>query len=291
MKPVILGSLIAGSLALEPVRQTFSFGQINLVLFALIMVDLCRLAGGDQTGVGIGVATAIKLTPGIFVLLLLVARRTRDAMIAAAVFAGCTLVGFAVAPHSSTKYWLHLSHDTKRVGAPYISNQSPFGALARLLGGKQHVGPWYVAIPLVVAIAGMATARWYVRKNRWLEAGTATGVTGLLVSPISWTHHWVWCIPAILVLLKAGRVEKLVASGAYALFAVAPLWWTPHRGGPEEYGFHGFTSLIANSFLAAGLSFLAYLSLSAWRENSSCESEVSGVSSGGQRLAEVSQTC
>ena len=62
----------------------------------------------------------IKLTPAIFIVFFLLARRTRAAVVAAATFAGCGLVGYLVAPHASTLYWEHLSHDTRRVGAPYV---------------------------------------------------------------------------------------------------------------------------------------------------------------------------
>ncbi len=52
--------------AFEPLRETFSFGQVNMLLLFLVAVDLLRLLpGGNRwAGVGIGLATAIKLTPG-----------------------------------------------------------------------------------------------------------------------------------------------------------------------------------------------------------------------------------
>lgn len=261
VRPVSVVALLVASIVLEPIRHTFSLGQINLVLFAMIMVDLLRSSLGRRAGIGIGIATAIKLTPGIFIVLLLLARRTRDAVTAAASFAICTLVGFAVAPEASKRYWLHLSHDTDRVGAPYIGNQSPYGALSRLLEGKENIGAWYLVIPAFFAVVGLGTAALLVRRNQWLEGLTVTGVTGLLVSPISWTHHWVWCVPALMVLYKAGATARACGAGAFLLFALAPMWWTPHHGGPHEYGLHGMTSLVANSFLVAGIAFVAFLAV------------------------------
>jgi hypothetical protein len=56
-----------------------------------------------------------------------------------------------------------------------------------------------------------------------------------------------------------------VAAGlGYLLFAVAPFWYTPHSGGPREYGFHGLVTLVANCYLIAGLAFLAYMARRAY---------------------------
>ena len=80
------------------------------------------------------------------------------------------------------------------------------------------------------------------------------------MSPISWAHHWVWILPALVVLVRDGH--RVVAGLGYLLFAVAPFWYTPHSGGPREYGFHWLVTLVANCYLIAGMTFLAYLT---WR--------------------------
>ena len=98
------------------------------------------------------------------------------------------------------------------------------------------------------------------RRGDWLGATAATGTTGLLVSPISWAHHWVWILPALVLLLRSGH--RVAAGLGYVLFALAPFWYTPRSGRPGEYGFHGLLTLVANCYLIAGLAFLAYL---AWR--------------------------
>ena len=190
----------------------------------------------------------------------LLAGKVKSAVIAAATFLGCGLIGLIVAPGASKQYWEHLFYDTSRVGAPYISNQSPYAAAIRISGGAAHVGAWYVVIPLALAAVGLAAATILARHGDWLGAAAATGSTGLLVSPISWAHHWVWILPALVVLVRAGH--RVVAGLGYLLFAVAPFWYTPHSGGPREYGFHWLVTLMANCYLVAGLAFLAYM---AWR--------------------------
>ncbi|MFC7548442.1 glycosyltransferase 87 family protein [Plantactinospora sp. GCM10030261] len=255
-----LAGVVAAALLLAPVYHTFVQGQVNLLLLALILGDVALLARGGRAarfaGVGVGLATAIKLTPGIFVLLFLVAGRTRAALTAALAFLGGTGVGLLVAPEASLLYWTGLFRDTGRVGAPYISNQSPYAAALRVLG-PENVGGWYVVVPLALGLVGLAIAGRYARRGDWLAAATATGVTGLLVSPISWSHHWVWIVPALALLVRDGA--RVAAAAGYAVFAVAPHWLTPHDGGPDQYGWHGLVTVVANCYLIAGLVLLAYL--------------------------------
>ncbi|WP_329095622.1 glycosyltransferase 87 family protein [Actinomadura citrea] len=249
--------VVAAGLLLQPVWQSFFLGQVNLVLLALVLADLHRVARGRPAGIGIGMATAIKLTPAVFVVLLLLSRRTKDAVTATATFAVCTFVAYAIAPDASRLYWSHIFYDTSRVGVSYISNQSPYGALTRVLRGTAEVGGWYTAIPLTLGLCGLALAALWARRDDWLSATAVTGATGLLVSPISWAHHWVWIVPALAVLLRNGHRKSALT--AYVLFAVSPLWWTPHGGDPREYGFHVLLTPVANCYLLAGLSFLAYM--------------------------------
>jgi alpha-1,2-mannosyltransferase len=264
-----VATAMAATLALEPVRHTFALGQVNLLLMALVVWDVRRTAAGKPAGVGVGIATAVKLTPAVFIVVLVASRRWRSAAIAVATFLTATAVGWLVAPAASSRYWLHLFFDTGRVGAPYISNQSPYGAAARLLGGVGHVGGWWSVAAAVFAAVGVATAAVFARRDDWLAAIAATGITSLLVSPISWTHHWVWAVPALLVLLRSGgRGERTGAAVGYLLFVVGPMWFTPHHGGPSEYGFHGVVSLVANSYLVAALALLVYLARGAMHARS-----------------------
>lgn len=180
---VSLTLAVAAGLLLEPVWHSFFLGQVNLFLLTLVLADMHRVALGRPAGIGIGIATAIKLTPAVFVVLLLLTRRTKDAVTATATFAVCTLLAYAIAPDASRLYWLHTFYDTSRVGVPYISNQSPYGALARILRGTAEVGDWYTAIPLTIGAFGLLLAAAWARRGDWLGATAVTGVTGLLLSP------------------------------------------------------------------------------------------------------------
>jgi Glycosyltransferase family 87 len=261
-------AMVAAGLLLEPVYHTLYLGQVNIFLLAMVLADIWLVARGRHAGLGIGVATAIKMTPGIFIILLLLTRRTRDAVTAAVTFACCVLIGFAVDPSASRLYWTRLFYDTKRVGAAYISNQSPYGAVVRILGGAGHVGAWYYVIPAVLGVVGLALAATLARRDDWLGAAAVTGVTGLLVSPISWTHHWVWIMPALVVLARGAVPSRVAAGCGYLLFVLAPMWWTPHSGGAGDYGWHGVQTLVANCFLVSALAFIIHMAVVTWRTRS-----------------------
>jgi len=269
---LMVAGVVAAAMALDPVWQTLYLGQINLILLALILTDVWRVSRGPDAGLraglgaglGVGIAAAIKLTPAIFIVFFLLARRTRAALVAAGAFVVCGLAGFLIAPDASRLYWRHLFVDTHRVGAPYISNQSPYATAIRVAGGQAHVGSWWILVPVVFAVTGLTAAAILARRHDWLGATAMTGTTGLLVSPISWAHHWVWILPA-LVLLVRGR-HRIAGTCGYLLFAVAPFWYTPHSGGSREYGFHWLLTPVANCFLIAGLVFWGYLAWSALAE-------------------------
>ncbi|WP_173096914.1 glycosyltransferase 87 family protein [Actinomadura verrucosospora] len=253
-----LVTVVAAGLLLEPVWHSFFLGQVNLFLLALVLADMHRVALGRPAGIGIGIAAAIKLTPAIFIVLLLVTRRTKDAVTACVTFAVCSLLAYAIAPDASRTYWLHTFFDTSRVGVTYISNQSPYGTLARILHGTAEVGSWYMAVPVTISILGLTIAALWARRGDWLIATAVTGVTGLFVSPISWAHHWVWIVPALAVLLRDNHRKTALAG--YIVFALSPLWWTPHNGDPREYGVHLLTP-VANCYLIAGLYFLVHMTV------------------------------
>jgi hypothetical protein len=262
-----IAAAVAVSLTLEPVYHTLYLGQINLILFALIMADVWLVARGRPGGLGVGLAAAVKLTPAIFVVLFLLTRRFRPALLATATFVTCGVVACLAAPGASKMYWLHLFYDTKRLGAAYVSNQSLYAAAVRLSGGTSHVRPWEYALPLVVGAFGLVVARSLARHGDWLGAAAVTGTTGLLVSPISWTHHWVWILPALVVLLRGGTRSRIAAVCAYLLFVTAPMWFTPKWAGPALFGFHGVITVIANCFMLAGLAFLGYMARVAYTQS------------------------
>lgn len=257
---------IAGvALFIQPVYGTVMFGQINVLLLTLVLADTLGARTRLPRGVLVGLATAVKLTPGVFILYYLVTRRWRAARNAAGVVAASIALGFALSPGSSWNYWTNLVFDDQRVGGvEYVGNQSLRGLLARLTGdADQLVAVWALAA-LAVLVGGLTLAA-RIREQRGELAGVLVcATTGLLVSPISWDHHWVWAVPVGIVLWTralggqaALRLVRLLAACAWTVvFYSAVMWHVPDISGQK--GVWDLPQLLdGNAYLLAGLAFLA----------------------------------
>jgi alpha-1,2-mannosyltransferase len=205
-KPLMLavtGVATAFAFTLEPFRQTLSFGQINIYLALLVLVDLLVLCrrGSKWAGVGIGLATAIKLTPGIFIIYLLVVGRWRAALTAVGTVVAANLISAMIAPSETWRYFTSLMWDSSRVGfLDTTSNQSINGLLARLDAPFAPPQLPWVLLAGLVAILGLWRARRAAVAGDELAGLTLAGVVGVLISPVSWVHHIIWVFPALLIL-------------------------------------------------------------------------------------------
>jgi hypothetical protein len=263
-------ALLGPAVLLEPVMLDASFGQINLVLAAMVLVDATtRVSVGGRTlprGIGIGVAAAIKLVPLIFVPFLILTRQFRAAVTSMVTFALCSALAFALNPSASAAFWTKYVNDQSRIGAvSYVSNQSLEGALDRV---SHHA--WSAltieSVEVVVAAVGLALAWWAWRRSSTLLAVLVVADTGLLASPISWAHHMVWIVPVLMWLWwgsdrpARGRVW---APAMAALFYIAPMWLIAH--GPDfDNHEHGWPLLAANSFTLAALGLLVAVGVRAF---------------------------
>lgn len=232
----------------EPFRETFLFGQVNMLLVGLVAADLLLLVArrSKWAGVGIGLATAIKLTPGIFIVYLLITKRWRAALIASATAAGATLLAAAVAPDASREFWTSALWDTDRVGAlAFISNQSVQGVIARLDPVHPSKVLWVLAVLAVLAV-------WFVRSRGDLPLGLAlTGIVGVLISPVTWIHHLVWAIPAFVLILERGsRRMQILAALAFVVLSSRLVW-------QYQYDFSGVDGfLFSNAYVWIMLALL-----------------------------------
>ncbi|MEU7908779.1 glycosyltransferase 87 family protein [Actinoplanes sp. NPDC049118] len=227
----VLAVALPLALCTEPVRQTLGLGQVNLWLFALVVLDLIvvRRHASRWTGVGVGVATAVKLTPGLFIVYLLVTRQWRAARTACLTVAALTVGAFLAAPAESVRYFGDLMWRPDRVGAPdALTNQALTGLFARL---DAPAGWWTIAGLLVLAI-GLHRARRANAGGDEVTALTLTGLTANLISPMSWTHHLVFLPVAVLLLADRGLRRRdplpaLAALAGYALSVASPIWLAP----------------------------------------------------------------
>lgn len=312
-----LGIAVPLALALEPTRETLGFGQVNLLLFALVFADLLALrwranagirrpvrsaapspARGDLAalaqqagawlsrfwfsgawaGVGIGLATAVKVTPGLFLFYLVLSRQWRPALVATGTAAGATLLAAVVAPKESFTYFTSALWQTDRVGtADFTPNQALSGLLARLYDSPEAPGLLWLTFAALCAALGLSRAVTAHREGDELTAFTLVGLTSTVISPISWSHHLVFVIPALIVLVDAAMRRRATvrrmhpgaslaglryaaaALGTYLLFVVSPIWWVHHRLPESSHYDSGIYGLLAENSLALGVILLTAL--------------------------------
>jgi len=234
------GWLAAGLVALsviwfEPIQANFSFGQINVVLMTLVIADCVPRKTLWPRGLLLGVAIALKLTPAVFLLYFVLRRDFRAALTALGSFMVATLIGFALAWHDSCEYWTSTVLHTDRIGTATLNtNQNAAGALARLgLAQSAHFVVWMLA-----CFAALGLTVWAVR--RILAAGEQTlavmcvAMFGLMVSPVSWSHHWVWVLPTIIVTTVGAYRYRNAALAAVSAAGTALMVWTPIELLPEH---------------------------------------------------------
>jgi alpha-1,2-mannosyltransferase len=278
---VLLVTAIA--LMTEPVQRTFYLGQVELVLLALVLWDACQPDRHWWKGAGIGLAAGIKMVPLIFIPYLLLTRRFRAAAVAAGTFAVTVGVGFIVLPTDSSRWWLHglFLQGSYDGNIPYLGNQSLLALIERLGGTGTH-GIW-LAAAVILAILGLGAATLLDRNGHRVLGIAACALTGVLISPISWDHHWVWILMAAPVFLYYGLLARGWARwGCFAAGAVVmaifgawatQLWgqtsppagwdrgviWAAPTGNNIELTWHGWQLIVGNAYVLTGLALLALL--------------------------------
>jgi alpha-1,2-mannosyltransferase len=251
---------LPAALLLEPIRSTLTYGQINVVLMALVSVDCLTRASRWPRGIGVGIAAALKLTPGVFVLFFLLRRDLRSTARAGLSFAACTGAGFALAPHDSLRYWTKIAYQPARIGAiSFASNQSILATLARL--GLSHPARTWLWLALCLPVAALAVTgmRGALNAGQVTSALLLNAAAGLLISPISWSHHWVWAAPALLTCLSSNpNRRRLLVFPVLALltFVIAPHWLLPSGGGRELH-WSWWQQALGDSYALIGLAALA----------------------------------
>jgi len=235
-----------------PVWLTLRQGQINIILWLLVLVDLDAMRRSSRwSGIGIGIATAIKLVPGLFILWLAASKRWRPLALAIGALSAATALGWALAPADSTTYWTDLLWESDRVGSVGDGrNNSVLGVIARILEpGSLRSGVWVL---MLVAVLGVALVRSLraSRENDFLAVAAIVGCASAVASPISWTHHlgfllvalvafWIQaatnrakivCLVAWLVLVDpGGHGDDPWMSTVRALMLIGAVCFTPIR--------------------------------------------------------------
>ncbi|MEU0945697.1 glycosyltransferase 87 family protein [Streptomyces canus] len=207
----------------EPVHHTLNLGQVNLVLAAVVLSAAALPPGrAVLAGGGVGIAAGMKLTPAVTGAYLLVVGRTKAAFWSLAAFGVTLALGWLAAPRESVRFWLGLLWDTSRVGwVMSVRNQSLLGVLARLAGQGSGLGLLWCACAMLVLGAAVVAGCRATRHSDRLGVFLAVQSTGLMLLPISWSHHWVWCVPALMWLAAPRHRTHFAARLALAAWALA----------------------------------------------------------------------
>ena len=272
----LTAAVLAVALWFGPVRETLGFGQVNVFLMALVLVDLIRGRGRWWGGTLTGLAMAIKLTPAVFLLYFVLRRDWRGlatAVVAALAFTG---IGHLLAPDDSVRYWTFALRDPARIGGlAFSSNQSVNGLVHRLgFEDTAATAVWFVVSCL--AGLGVAWVAWrLLRAGQEVAAAVTVGFVSLFCSPVSWGHHWVWAVPAVvLTLVWAARAQRsddddargwlALAGSGVVIFLGTPQWWVPHNEG-RELGWGPVEHLVGNAYLIWAVAFLVVVGIRASR--------------------------
>ncbi len=260
-------------LAVEPIRTTIGYGQVNTLLMALVVADLLPepVEGSDERrripqGTLIGLASAIKLTPALFVIFAFGIGKRRVALTAIVSFVAFTAVGAVFQWSQTLAFWRGLAGGQTRTAAPlYTGNQSLLGVFHRL---GDDTSSWTtltgLAFAAVVALLGTLVAAQWWGDGEKAFAVTVVGLCTCLASPLSWTHHYVWILPlGAVVLLRRGLPRWVrVLSGCWVLWVSAclPLAVLPY-GFDRERDFTVLQQLVANLGPLLGLALIIGLAV------------------------------
>ncbi len=261
MRAAVFAVVFVAGAYLFPLRDDMRFGQVDMVLLAMSFADCAASAPRWTRGSLVGLATAIKLVPGVFIVYLWLSGRRRAAVTAAVAALAWTAGAWLVLPHDSVTYWTSVIFQSGRLGSNSgTSNQSLRGMLLREFLPGQAPGAVWAALALAVAVAGFAVARRLARQSREMEGIAVTALLGVLLSPVSWIHHFGVVVVVIGAILADGRSGRraAIAAGTAVFFALTIPWW-----GQSLLGQHEVPALVArigqDAFGIAALALLVIL--------------------------------
>ena len=244
---------IAVLLAVEPIRTTLGYGQVNTILMALVVADLLPDAPGERRripqGTLIGLAAAIKLTPALFVIFAFLIGKTRVAITAMISFAVFTGIGAILLFRETLVFFGGLSGGDTRTASPlYTGNQSLLGVFFRLGDSSRVTALVGLAVSAILAVLGCLVAAHWWRQDEKVFAVAIVGLTTCLASPLSWTHHYVWILPMAMAVLPPGVPRWARYLGGFWVVWVCvclPLAVLPYGGGRERQ-FDFLQQVVAN---------------------------------------------
>ncbi len=241
--PIMIGALVAACAYVMPLRDQIRFGQVDLLLVAMVMADIVPARTRWPRGLMVGLATAIKLVPGVFVVYFWVTGRRREAVVSAVAALGATLLTFLVLPADSADYWFRALFDSDRLGSnTATTNQSIRGMLLRLYWPDAVTSLLWLVCVAIVAYFGFRSARRAWLAGDEIRGIAITGLIAVLVSPVAWIHHLAWLVVVLGAVVGDGRDRRRIALAAaiWLFYLLQVPWWgitmLAHHIGPRFAG-------------------------------------------------------
>ena len=205
-----------------PVTLTLQFGQINAVIGALLMIDMLLVERGHRfAGAGLGLASAIKVTPAYLGVVFAAAGRLRHAVVAGVTALAATIGAAIILPGSSKDYWTSVLYDTDRVGSVETPFNNSLRRIVAWLGWSDSLSTLgWIALSILVTVVVIVRVRQAFAAGNVLAAYTIASIGGYLVSPISWGHHLLFLAPAVALLVGDGRSPIRWAAAIPAIYLV-----------------------------------------------------------------------
>ncbi|MEV5326341.1 glycosyltransferase 87 family protein [Nonomuraea sp. N2-4H] len=226
--PWVFALLMVMCTYLMPIRDQVRFGQVDILLVALCVADCVARRPWWPRGFLIGLATAVKLTPGVFLIYLLITKQWRTFFMACFTAALLTLLPFAVIPQDAVDFWFGALLDPERLGAnAATTNQSIRGMLIRLYWPDALTSVLWVLIVAAVGWYGFRGARDAYRAGDHMTAVALVGLMAVLLSPVAWIHHLAWVVVVLAAIVGDGTdpVRLRVAAGVWLYYVVPVPWW------------------------------------------------------------------
>jgi alpha-1,2-mannosyltransferase len=265
-----IAALLFVTLTFYPLWVDVVQGQANLLVLLLVTVGIVGiLRGRPGFGVALGAAAALKLTPLILVVWLLLDRRFRAAAFVVGGFAILTGAGLLLRFQDTLAYFGQVL-PALAGGTAFYANQSLAGVLDRTVSSNPYTQPW-IALSwvwmLFVVAAAILIGWWWWQTRRQTPTVRAVAFIPLipLLSSVTWTHHLVivlpliWC--SVIALAERDRppLPAAALSGVLLLFSVFSRW----PAGPAfgQAGFRTAQTMDPVVLLAANTLFFATLIL------------------------------
>ena len=259
--PVALGVFVAAMVWLLPIRDGIRFGQVDIMLVALCLADCALRRTRWPRGALIGLASAVKLAPAVFVPYLWFTGRRREAGVAVATGAALTLLATLLLPQDSRDFWAGALFNSERLGSNTgTSNQSLRGMILRASLPQGLEATLLLAALAVVAVVGYRRARSLSAAGDDVAGVAVVGLLAVLLSPVAWIHHLAWAVLAVGVLAGDLRDRRRVFAAALTavIYALPLPWWGARLLRADEWEVLGV--LLQNAYGLTAVVLVATLS-------------------------------